>query len=103
MNYSPVPAPVRPQVVTRAVWLMWAGAALSVVNGVVDALMARSLVTKIITQTLDQMPPGEPRPQIPTELLTRVAAIGLVFVGLLYALLWLWMAWKNQSGRSWAR
>lgn len=105
MNYPTVPpsAPVRPQVVTRAVWLMWAGAALSVVNGVVDSLMARSLVTKIITQSLDQLPPGEPRPQIPTDLLTRVVAIAMVFGGLLYSLLWLWMAWKNRSGRSWAR
>lgn len=105
MSYPAVPPPVpaRPQVVTRAVWLMWVGAGLSVVNGVVGSLMAHSLVTKIITQTLDQLPAGEPRPQIPTELLTRVAAIGMVFGGLLYALVWLWMAWKNHSGRSWAR
>lgn len=100
---APPPVPVRPPVVTYAVWLMCAGAAVSVLNGVVDALMARSLVTKIFTQTLNQLPPGEPRPQVSTDLLTRLFAIAIVAGGIIYAGLWLWMAWKNHRGRSWAR
>jgi hypothetical protein len=97
------PVPARPRTVTYAVWLMYAGAALSVVNGLVDALMAHSLVTTMFTQFESQLPPGQPRPQIPTDLLTRVFAAGVIITGVLYALLWLWMAWKNNSGRSWAR
>lgn len=100
---APPPVPVRPPVVTYAVWLMCAGAAVSVLNGVVDALMARSLVTKIFTQTLNQLPPGEPRPQVSTDLLTRLFTIAIVAGGIIYAGLWLWMAWKNHRGRSWAR
>ena len=97
------PVPARPRTVTYAVWLMYAGAALSVVNGVVEALMAHSLVTTMFTQFESQLPPGQPRTQIPTDLLTRVFTVATVIGGVIYALLWLWMAWKNYSGRSWAR
>ena len=48
------PVPARPRTVMYAVWLMYAGAALSVVNGLVDALMAHSLVTTMFTQFENQ-------------------------------------------------
>jgi hypothetical protein len=96
------PVPARPRTVTYAVWLMYAGAALSVVNGLVDALMAHSLVLTMFTQFESQLPPGQ-QTQISTDLLTRVFSAGVIITGVLYALLWLWMAWKNSSGRSWAR
>jgi len=97
------PVPARPQTVTYAVWLMYAGAALSVVSGVVESLLAHSLVTTMFTQFERQLPAGQPKPQIPTDLLTRVFTVAAVIGGVIYALLWLWMAWKNSSGRSWAR
>jgi hypothetical protein len=97
------PVPVRPQNVTYAVWLMYAGAALSVVNGVVEALTARRLVTTFIVQFENQLPPGEQRPVIPIHLATRVFVAMAVIGGVINALLWLWMAWKNNSGKSWAR
>lgn len=97
------PVPDRPRAVTYAVWLMYAGAVLSVVNGVVEALMARSLVTTMFTQFESRLPPGQATARIPTDLLTRVFTVATVIGGIIYALLWLWMAWKNHSGRSWAR
>ncbi|HEX6452979.1 MAG TPA: hypothetical protein VF060_26410 [Trebonia sp.] len=97
------PVPARPRTMTYAVWLMYAGAAVSVVNGVVESLMAHSLITTMFTQFESQLPPGQPKPQIPTDLLTRVFTVAVIIGGVIYALLWLWMAWKNNSGRSWAR
>lgn len=101
---APVPAsaPVRPQVVTNAVWLMYAGAAVSVLNGVIGALTAHSLASRIFAQIQSQAPLGQ-SPAIPVDLLTRVLGVAWVIGGIVDALLWLWMAWKNQRGRSWAR
>lgn len=99
----PAPAPVRPQAVTNAVWLMYAGAAVSVLTGVIGALTAHSLVARIFAQIESQAPPGQPRLDVPTDVLTRVFLVAMVIGGVLDALLWLWMAWKNHRGRSWAR
>jgi hypothetical protein len=97
------PVPVRPQAVTYAVWLMYAGAALSVVNGAVEALMARRVVTTFIAQFESQLPPGQQTPLIPIPLATRIFVALVVIGAVINALLWLWMAWKNSGGKSWAR
>ena len=69
---APLVPPAPPRAVNRAVRLMWAGAALAVLYGVVDGL-------------------------------TRHLRVGGILPGVVAGLLWLWMAWKNNAGRNWAR
>ena len=92
----PAPAPVR-----RAVYLMYAGAAVYVVSGIVGVI------------TLGSTGPGNPfqasphgSPSVPgavvmtaTVVTTAIALISIVVP----VLLWLWMAWKCKAGRPWAR
>lgn len=93
----------RPQPVTYAVWLMYAGAALSVVGGVVGMAAARSLAAAELSM-FHQSLAGQPQAALPSlDLLTRFFAAAMVAGGVIDALLWLWMAWKNGQGRSWAR
>jgi hypothetical protein len=69
---EPAPAPVR-----RAVYLMYAGAAVYVISGIVGVI------------TLGNA----------TVVSTAVTLISIVVP----ILLWLWMAWKCKAGRPWAR
>lgn len=94
------PTPSQPPSIALAVRLMWAGAALSVL----------SLIYAITTM-------GDLKEELRAELEKNDAtvtsatidavygvAIGFaVLFGLVGAVLWVWMAWKNGQGRSWAR
>lgn len=94
------PAPSQPLSIALAVKLMWAAAALSVL----------SLVYSLTTI-------GDLKDDVEAELVKNDAdvsqstidavfgvTIGYAIVfGLVGALLWLWMAWKNGQGRGWAR
>ena len=88
---------------TYAVWLMYAGAALSVVVSAIGALTAHSLVSAMVAQMQSRMPASQAGATLPTGFMTRVYTGALIAGGLLNAGLWLWMAWKNGAGRSWAR
>lgn len=93
----------RPQSMTYAVWLMYAGAVLSVAGGVVGMATAHSLASAELSMFHQQMA-GQPRVALPSVgLMTRFFAVFMVIGGIIDALLWLWMAWKNGQGRSWAR
>lgn len=88
--YQAVPGtpPALPDSMRRAVGLMWAGAAMAVVNSIVAGVMSDNLLT---VQT------------------TNNAAVhagfigGVVFEAVLGVALWLWMLWKVHAGRPWAR
>jgi hypothetical protein len=85
---TPGGRPVLPDSMKRAVGLMWAGAGLSVVNGIVTVANTNDLFTVRTTNTAG----------------FHGAFVGGVVFGILIEVaLWLWMLWKVQAGRSWAR
>ena len=83
--------PAAPQAVVRAVRLMYAGAALTTLNALVIILLA---------PRIGVWHPGLLRPIVEshTQEVLRAA-----FAGMVQCVVWLWMAWKNKGGRSWAR
>jgi len=99
-QYQPQPsavAPVaRPSSVTRAVQLMYVGAALSLI-GIVVAWATKSQLRDQVAKASPSLTPD----QVDTALtvsLVIATVVGLVAVGL-----WLWMAAANGAGKSWAR
>jgi hypothetical protein len=71
---------------------MLAGAALAVVFGVVDGLTSHNSVFYFSTST----PSG-------TTVHQANSLVSGIITGVVQCLLWLWMAWKNNAGRNWAR
>jgi hypothetical protein len=107
MSYQPYPTsgfdqtpqqrPPAPPSIRTAVRLMYAGAILSAVSFIVGLATVGSLrqaIIKASNKTLTST-------QIHTAEVAGVAAI--VVLGLIGVGLWLWMAWANGRGRSWAR
>lgn len=78
----------RPPAINRAVPFMCTGAALAIAQGIVSGLVGKSLLVAR----------GGPAASS-----TGAFIGGSVLAGLIIAGLWLWMAWKNREGRSWAR
>ena len=103
--YKPYPVSQSPQQVERArpprtvlsaVRLMYAGAALEVVNLII-ALVTRGRLNSVILTAH----PHYTSAQLHTAENFRA---GILVTGALIAVgAWLWMAWANGSGRSWAR
>ena len=90
-------APVeRPSSVTRAVQLMYVGAALSVV-GILVAWTTKDQLREQVEAASPTLSP-EAVDSATTISLGFATVVGLVGVGL-----WLWMAAANGAGRSWAR
>lgn len=83
--------PNAPRTVLRAVWLMYAGAALTAL----DAVMIMILAPRVGVLHV-----GDLRPIVESHT-RQVLRAGLT--GTFQCLVWLWMAWKNMSGRAWAR
>jgi hypothetical protein len=99
----PAPQAEPPQGLKAAVWLMYAGAAFSVVYmagiGVWMNSFLSPLISNIEAQNGASAGAGAPGPRFFTGFI-----VGSVVVGaLIYVALWLWMAWKNRVGRNWAR
>jgi hypothetical protein len=84
--------PPPPDAIRRATILILAGAALSVVYGVVEGLTAHSSVFYTYTST-----------QSGTTVHQANYLVSGIVSGVIQCLLWLWMAWKTKSGRNWAR
>ena len=70
---------------------MYAGAVLAALTVLVAILVAPSVG---VLQVLGRPPILESH----TQLIVRD-----VLAGVVYCAVWLWMAWKNKSGRAWAR
>jgi hypothetical protein len=85
-----------PRSVLNAVKLMYAGAALEVLAVIIAVVTIGSLKSAILARhpayTAAQLHSAEAARTVP-----------LVIGGLLAIGLWLWMAWANGTGRSWAR
>ncbi|WP_162599785.1 hypothetical protein [Nocardioides solisilvae] len=94
------PAPPRPSSIANAVKLMYAGAALSAL-GVLVGLLTVGGLKDDIEESVRAEDPNASQDVIDAAFTFSLA---LVFVmGALGVALWLWMAWKNGQGRSWAR
>lgn len=95
----------RPRSVTYAVRLMYTGAALTLAGGVAGALLsAHSIAAATLASERHTLEMRNVHATLPSvDLMTHILAIGLIVSGVIEALLWLWMAWKNGQGRSWAR
>ena len=89
---GPLAPPPPPDAIRRATGLIFAGAALSIVYGIVDGLTVHSSSFYAYSSTQSGT----------TVHQTNSLASGIV-VGIIQCLLWLWMAWKIKSGRNWAR
>jgi hypothetical protein len=108
MSYQPYPTSGFDQVpqqgpsapppsIRTAVRLMYVGAVLSAVSFVIGLATVGSLRQIIIKDSVKKLTAA----QIHAAEIVGVASI--VIFGLLGVGLWLWMAWANGRGRSWAR
>jgi hypothetical protein len=93
------PEPVRPAPppsVVNAVWLMYAGAAISAISLIITLATVSSLRTAIHN--------ADPSLSATKLHSAEVAAVVVAIVfGLIGIGLWLWMAWANKAGKNWAR
>lgn len=94
------PAPPQPPSIAMAVKLMWVGAALSALSLVYSLSTMGGLKDDIAREMIKADPDVE---QSFIDAMYGVAIGFAVVFGLLGALLWVWMAWKNGQGRGWAR
>ena len=114
-SYQPFPGanqmaqkPPRPQSVKVAVWLMYAGAALSALSAILVIAVSgsiKSAVTKAaITANATARSQGK-KTLTAAQIhdLGQVVVVLSIVVLVIGVLLWLWMAWANNGGRSWAR
>ncbi|HVB41398.1 MAG TPA: hypothetical protein VNF47_01670 [Streptosporangiaceae bacterium] len=88
------PAPPRP--VVTAVRLMYAGAAVSAAEIIIGLATIGNLRSAIRSQFPHYTASQVHSAQVAT--LTFAAVAGLLAIGL-----WVWMAWANGAGKSWAR
>ena len=99
----PTPGPAQepeqiqpPRSVLNAVKLMYAGAALEVLAVIIAVVTIGSLKSAILARH-----PAYTAASLHTAEVART--VPLVIGGLIAIGLWLWMAWANGKGRSWAR
>jgi len=85
-----------PSSVAAAVRLMYAGAAIAVLNTIASSVAENG----IVHNTLEQQP-NESQNAVTAG--TAVDVTLVLFIGLAGTGLWLWMAYANRNGRSWAR
>jgi hypothetical protein len=86
----------QPSSIATAVKLMWVGAALSIIG-----LVIGFLTTDTAREQIEEDNPNLTADEIDTAVafgLAIAVVISLVAVGL-----WIWMAWANGQGKSWAR
>jgi hypothetical protein len=87
----------RPVAIESAIWLMRAGAALSIVAGVIGLLLYNPDNSAAGSLEYGRSSPGE------EQFADAVATIGSLLGIAVTVSLWLWMAWANGKGRPWAR
>ncbi|MFC5676538.1 proline-rich domain-containing protein [Aeromicrobium endophyticum] len=92
--------PAQPSSIALAVKLMYAGAVLSVLSLIYSFTTLGSLKDDIRAELLKN---DTTVSQSTIDAAYAVTITIAVVFGLIGALLWVWMAWKNGQGRSWAR
>jgi hypothetical protein len=96
-SYEPGSAPPQPRSVRTAVRLMYVGAALDAIGVILGLATIGSLKSAIIKHSSKQLTATQ------IHGLEVFSIVGTVVIGLIAIGLWLWMAWANGKGRSWAR
>ena len=94
------PAPEQPASIALAVKLMLVGAGLSVLSLIYSLTTIGGLKDEITAQLISDDPTIS---QSTIDAAYGVAVAFVVLFGLVGAVLWAWMAWKNGQGHSWAR
>src|ERR1700749_2289708 len=84
---------------------MYAGAAFSVLSAVLDGVWIRGSVAPVFVRDLEAQNPASNLPDAATLTSDIGAGViaGVVILAVIMVSLWLWMAWKNRTGRNWAR
>ena len=90
----------QPSSIAKAVKLMQLGAVLSLVS-VVVSLLTLDTLKNTLADAMRESDPGVSQSSI--DAAYSVGVVSGVLGGVVAAGLWLWMAWKNGQGRSWAR
>jgi hypothetical protein len=98
-NPMPFPGPA-PTPVRVAVRLMYAGAVVYAISGIVGVI---SLVNTAPQVADGAWPDGTPAPPGSAHGLAALFLVMGAFSILVPVVLWLWMAWKCKAGRPWAR
>jgi hypothetical protein len=85
-----------------AVWLMYVAAVVEVGYAVAEGRWLGSYMSSFFTaiQAADTSGSGN---QVPTSVVKELFFAGSIVIGIIGALAWLWIAWKNGAGRNWAR
>jgi hypothetical protein len=91
-----VPPAEQPSPVRTAVRLMYVGAALSIL-GILVFLVSRDEMRDNLAKDQPDLTPSE------LDTAMNVGTVFAIIVGLIGVGLWLWMAYANGQGKSWAR
>jgi hypothetical protein len=115
-DYQPYPAggsqaaqqPPQPSSVRTAMWLMYAGAALSAISVVLVLALSghiKSAIDKALIKNNATLS-SEGKKTLSLHTIHNIASayvLIIVIVLLISVALWIWMAWANGRGRPWAR
>ncbi len=115
-GYQPYPAgggqmaprPPQPSSVRTAVWLMYAGGALSLISAILVLALGgriKSAVNKALVKNNATLS-SEGKKTLTLSQIHSIASayvVIIVVVLLIAVALWAWMAWANGRGRPWAR
>jgi hypothetical protein len=98
----------QPSTLRNAVRLIWAGAALSLIGVIITLSFSSRIKTAVTNAALksNRTAASQHKAQLTAAQIHSLAnaTIDLLAVfGVIGVLLWVWMAWANNRGRSWAR
>jgi hypothetical protein len=98
----PAPPSERPRPLVIAVWLMYVAAVIEIVYAVAEGQWLASYMSSLLT-ALEAADTSGSGTQLPTSEIKELILGAVIVVGVVAALIWLWIAWKNRAGRNWAR
>jgi hypothetical protein len=103
-GYGQPPAPPsgRPRPLVIAVWLMYVAAVIEIVYAVAEGQWLASYMSSLFA-ALEAADTSGSGTQLPASEIKNVILGIAIVVGVIAALIWLWLAWKNRAGRNWAR
>lgn len=103
-SYGQPPSPPgeRPRPLVIAVWLMYVAAVVEIVYAVADGQWLASYMSSFFT-AIEAANTSSSGSQVPASEIKDLILVIAIVVGIMAALIWLWIAWKNRAGRNWAR